>query len=186
MLRVFNPFRTGSTPETFRTNGPRARFDHQYPDTKGAPQNDPTRGILYGAPKGPDAIRACLMEVFGDSPGIDLGWHLGRIEIRRDLRLLDLRGKAAWGAGTPPQVSATDFPRLSQAWSRYFYEQTNDYGLLDGLIYQGALSGTDSIALYERAASGIGCSSPCDFPLDQPPLLDEVLRIAHETGLRLL
>ncbi len=127
-----------------------------------------------------------MLEVFGDSPGIDLTRYLAHVDVNADLRLLDLRGAAAWDAGVAPQLTATDFPHLSQAWSRYFYNTVAAYGEIDGLIYLGALCGTDSVALYERAAPKIGCTPPAGVPLDQQPLLDEILRIARDSGLPLL
>lgn len=127
-----------------------------------------------------------MLEVFGDRPGIDLSRHLGHVDVRADLHLLDLRGAAAWDAGVAPQLTATDFPHSSQEWSRYFYDTQGTYGAIDGLIYLGALCGTDSVALYERAAPKLGCTPPADFPLDQQPLFDEILRIARDSGLALL
>jgi hypothetical protein len=187
LVRIYDAARPGAAPDSFRFNGPRARFDHHRAPTPDAPADDPPRGIWYGAPAAtPDSIRACVLEVFGDSPGIDVSRHLAHVDVKAELRLLDLRGKAAWDAGVAPQVTATDFPSLSQAWSRYFYDNVGLYEEIDGLMYHGAISGTDSVALYERAAPKLGCTLPADFPLNQQPLLDEILRIAHDNGLKLL
>jgi hypothetical protein len=186
LVRIYDP-RPGSAPDSFRYNGPRARFDHHRAPTPDAPADDSQRGIWYGVPATThDSIRACVLEVFGDTPGIDLSRHLAHVDVRAELRLLDLRGAAAWDAGVAPQVTATDFPSLSQAWSRYFYDNVAVYDEIDGLIYHGAICGTDSVALYERAAPKLGCTSPADYPLNQQPLFDEILRISRDTGLPLL
>ena len=42
---------------------------------------------------------------------------------------------------------------LTQAWSRYFYENLDLYEYIDGLIFNNAHDGQMAIALYERAAS---------------------------------
>jgi hypothetical protein len=134
--------------------------------------------------KGENPIRACVLEVFGDTPGIDLSRHLAYVAVVSDLRLLDLRGPAAWDAGAVPQLAQTEFPHTSQQWSRFFYETVAVYGEIDGLIYTGAISGTNSVALYERASSKLGPG--VSAPLDRYPLYDEILAIRDETGLNIL
>lgn len=187
-MRIYDAGRPGTGPDTFRTNGPRARFDHHRSTREdGGPVDDVQRGVWYGAPvgvPGEEPLRACVWEAFGDSPGIDLSRHLGYILVTAQLELLDLRGPAALDAGTVPQVCQTEYPHVSQAWSRYFYDNAAIYGAVDGLIWQGALSGTTSVLLYERAIPKIGSSD--SFPIGEQPLLDEILRIRRGTGLKLL
>lgn len=42
--------------------------------------------------------------------------------------------------------------KLTQAWSRYFYENPDLYGNIDGLIFNNAHDGQMANALYERAS----------------------------------
>lgn len=88
-------------------------------------------------------------------------------------------------AGATTELAKTPTPGLSQAWSRYFYEHRDIYGLLDGLIYNSAHNDEECIALYERARTGLGCSPPCSVPLADMRLRDDVLLIADFYGFDL-
>ena len=48
--------------------------------------------------------------------------------------------------GTPERV-------LSQAWARYFYDETECYGSIDGIVYPGAHDGHECVVVFERAGS---------------------------------
>src|SRR5690606_23706211 len=50
--------------------------------------------------------------------------------------------------------------RLSQPWSRYFYETPDTYGLIDGLCYLNAHNDEPAILLYERARDALHCTAP--------------------------
>src|SRR6266536_4148763 len=69
----------------FRWHGPHARFDH-HRGTGGRER----RGIWYGG----RTLSCAVVEAF-DIGVVDLGTkHLARARVRRDLLLLDLRGRA--------------------------------------------------------------------------------------------
>ena len=67
---------------------------------------------------------------------------------------------------------------LTQAWSRYFYEQPALYGPIDGLICHNAHNEEDALALYERATGGIACPAGNILRLDDPDLRPYLIDIA--------
>ena len=147
LRRIYNPNEYNTQAVSFRFNGARARFDHHRFSCEN-PQDDPDRGINYWG----FTLSCCLVEVFGDTRVIEVDeYEVALITLNQSIRLLDLRGSAAMRAGTVSAVSQTADRNLSQLWGRYFYEATEFYGLIDGLIFNNAHNSEDSIALYERA-----------------------------------
>jgi hypothetical protein len=71
--------------------------------------------------------------------------------------------------------------RLSQLWSRYFYEQSFLYKLVDGLVYSNAHNEEIAYALYERAEDAIECVGICK--LRSAALRTELLSSAAENGM---
>jgi hypothetical protein len=61
-------------------------------------------------------------------------------------------------AGSVAALAKVADRSLSQAWSRYFYEQTSLYGQIDGISFHNAHNEEEAIALYERAQSTLVCS----------------------------
>ena len=170
ILRIFDPTRYGTTALTFRYYGPIGRFDHQRLALGGCPADrsetrqrplpeggcteDLERGISYAGL----TLSCCLVECFGDSGVIELkGQQIGRIQIERELNLLDLRGNGAMRAGSVAALAKTADRQISQEWSRYFYERTELYGLIDGISYFNAHNDEEAFALYERAQSALVC-----------------------------
>jgi hypothetical protein len=165
LVRLFDPSRHGVTATSFRSYGPLLRFDHHRGHKDGKPGNDAERGIYYAA----TTLSSCLVEVFGDTGVVDLHrHHVASPILRLDLRLLDLRGSGAMRAGTKAAIAKVSDRGLSQAWSRYFYEATEVYGEVDGLIYPNAHNDEEAVALYERASDTLEC----------PP--DRVMRLGDE------
>lgn len=126
LVRLYDPTRYGTQALTFTHNGPRGRFDHHRPPPAGSGPtwDDPDRGIYYVAL----TLSCCLVEVFGDTRLIDRPQlQVAMPTLTRDLRLLDLRGAALSGEGDRA---------LTQAWSRYFYEE-GSLQHCDGLMYRG-------------------------------------------------
>jgi hypothetical protein len=154
ILRIFDPTRYGTTALTFRYYGPIGRFDHQRPLPEDGCTEDLERGISYAGL----TLSCCLVECFGDSGVIELkGQQIGRIQIERELNLLDLRGNGAMRAGSVAALAKTADRQISQEWSRYFYERTELYGLIDGISYFNAHNDEEAFALYERAQSALVC-----------------------------
>jgi hypothetical protein len=170
LVRLFDPSRHVATATGFRSYGPLLRFDHHRGREDGKPGDDVERGIYYAA----TTVSGCLVEVFGDTGVVDLGrHHVASPILLRELRLLDLRGRGAMRAGTKAAIAKVPDRRLSQAWSRHFYEKTGVYGEVDGLIYPNAHNDEEAVALYDRASDALEC------PLDRVMgLEDEALRAA--------
>jgi hypothetical protein len=178
-LRLYDPTKHGATALSFRHYGPISRFDHQ-PEPRA---EDPSRAILYVA----RTLSGCLVEIFGDAKLINVGfWEVAFINCTRDLYLLDLRGANAMRAGTLAAVCEDSNRTISQAWSRYFYENSFLYSpvmgrSIDGLIFGNAHNDEDAVALYERCQSDFTCRAVCS--LNDASLRTEVKFIARDTGI---
>jgi hypothetical protein len=99
LQRIFNPASHDTQALTFRHFGPSAegRFDHQHTPCQGDRAQDPERGIYYAG----FTLSCCLVECFGDSGVIEIkDQRICRVELTRDLTLLDLKDNGAMRAGT--------------------------------------------------------------------------------------
>jgi hypothetical protein len=163
LVRIFDPTRYGTQALTFRDYGPINRFDHHRISSVGNRASDPERGIYYAGL----TLSCCLVEYFGDSGVIELkDQQVCRVQLGRDLTLLDLRANGAMRAGSVAALAKVADRNLSQAWSRYFYEQTSLYGSIDGISYLNAHNDEEAIALYERSQSALVCPSKQILRLD--------------------
>lgn len=154
LVRIFNPAtRYKTLANTYRYFGPLLRFDHQQPLTKeeatklkGKTSQD--RGITYWG----YTLSCCLVELFGDTKIVEFNdYEVAVAIINKPLLLLDLRNKGAMAAGSVAALGATADRLVSQAWSRYFYEETDIYQKVDGILYSNAHNGEKAVALYERS-----------------------------------
>ena len=73
--------------------------------------------------------------------------------------------------------------RLTQAWSRYFYENSDLYGNIEGLIFNNAHDGQIAIALYERAFPKLLSADVSVLDLNEPTIRETVLAIATRLNL---
>lgn len=180
LVRLFDPSRHGATATGFRSYGPLLRFDHHRGREDGKSGDDAERGIYYAAM----TLSGCLVEVFGDTGVVDLHrHHVASPILRRDLRLLDLRGSGAMRAGTKAAITKVPDRSLSQAWSRHFYETPEVYGEVDGLLYPNAHNDEEAIALYERAHDALDCPPERVMRLDDEALRPAVLEAADDNEL---
>jgi hypothetical protein len=176
LRRIFDPTRFNATATNFRAYGPVSRFDHH---REQEPTEDPGRRIIYAG----FSLDCCIAEYFGDGEIINVeNIKLAIIYLNQELKLLDLRGKAAMAAGTVTAISAITQREITQAWGRYFYEHIELYDRVDGLIFSGAHNGEDAIALYERAEETIVASKAKVINLSSEILKSTILRIADEHG----
>ena len=177
IVRIFNPNKYGTTAITFRSFGPLARFDHH---RSSYPQEDLERGAYYCAL----TLSSCLVEVFGDTGVIEITQEcVCRPHLTHELKLLDLRGSGAMKAGSVAALSKIAERSLSQAWSRYFYEQPEIYPAIDGIIYYNAHNDEEAIVLYERASDRLTCSSEQVLPLSNLSLRPFVQKVALVNNL---
>lgn len=188
LLRIFDPARYGTQALTFRYYGPINRFDHhRLPDAgelpearRGEAAEDSERGIYYAGL----TLSCCLVEYFGDSGVIELkDQQIAQVQLTRDLTLLDLRSRGAMRAGSVAALAKTADRSLSQAWSRYFYEQPDQYGQIDGISYLNAHNDEEAIALYERAQSSLVCPDTQILPLAHPSLRPAIQQAALNNHL---
>lgn len=177
LLRIFDPTKYNATATDFRNYGPVSRFDHhrQYPN-----KIDPERSVIYAS----STLSCCLVEIFGDGGIIRIEQQqLAFITLKNVFKLLDLRGSAAMAAGTVAALSSITERNISQAWGRYFYENQQLYGEIDGLIFSGAHNGEDAVCLYERAESKLASAHTEILNLNHPDLRDTILSIAKNHSL---
>lgn len=169
LVRIFDPTRRGARALTFRWNGPLKRFDHHLgkgPNYEPCESED--RAVYYcsWSEAANEAFSSCFVEVFGDTGIVIYGdREVAMPELMRPLRLLDLRGRGAMRSGTVSAVAKCQH-RLSQPWSRHFYEATPEFEVIDGLYYLNAHNDQPAILLYERAAGGLTCSQDYIVRLD--------------------
>jgi hypothetical protein len=177
LRRIFDPTRFNATAIGFRSYGPVSRFDHH---SSNEPSEDSRRRIIYAG----FSLSCCIVEYFGDGEIINMeNIRLAIIYLNKELKLLDLRGKAAMAAGTVTAISAITQTKITQAWGRYFYEHIELYDRVDGLIFSGAHNGEDTIALYERAEAIISSSKVKEIDLKSETLRSTILKIADEHSL---
>ena len=182
VLRIFEPTQYGTRATTFRYYGPINRFDHQLSPPDNCAE-DPERGISYAGL----TLSCCLVECFGDTGVIEIkGQQIGRIQLTRDLTLLDLRANGAMRAGSVAALAKVADRHLSQAWSRYFYEQTDLYGQIDGISFLNAHNDEEAFALYERAQSALICPDDRILPLAHPSLRSAIQQAALDNHLDFL
>ena len=180
LLRIFDPTSYGTQSLTFRTFGPINRFDHQQTSPNGNRTQDLERGIYYAGL----TLSCCLVECFGDTGVIELkDQQICRIQLTRDLTLLDLKDNGAMRAGSVAALAKVADRSLSQAWSRYFYEQASLYGQIDGISFRNAHNDEEAIALYERAQSALFCPDTQIMRLDHPSLRPAIQQAALDNHL---
>lgn len=184
LVRIFDPTAHGATATSFRYYGPLHRFDHHSgTPTKGpgrSPLPDPSRGVYYAA----HDLSGCVVEVFGDDGFVETGeLEVGLPVVRRELRLLDLRGKGAMRAGTVSALAKVPDRALTQGWSRYFYGDAGLYGEVDGLVYANAHNDEEAVLLYERARDALECPAERVLRLDDPALRPAILEASLDNGL---
>ena len=177
LIRIFDLTKYDATAISFRNYGPISRFDHH----RECPQRlDPDRSVIYAG----RTLSCCIVEIFGTGGVVKLErQQTAFITLKDSLKLLDLRGSAAMAAGTVAALSSITQRDISQAWGKYFYENPQLYGNIDGLIFSGAHNGEDAIALYERAESKLASAKIEILPLNHPDLRDGILSIAKNHGL---
>jgi RES domain len=181
IVRIYDPnsrYRPG--PRTFRSNGPRLRFDHHRGVISGStilPADDPTRAVYYGA----FTLSGALVEVFGDARVIERGSARAVTStLRQSVTILDLRGNNAMRAGTIAAIGSTERRDITQAWARWFYDT---YPSIGGLLYSNAHNAEDAVALFERSRGTIDTAAQVVARLARADLELTLLSIAQQTGM---
>jgi RES domain len=179
-------------PLDFRYYGPLCRFDHHqgkppltYQVKKCKPCEDSLRGIYYLGRE----FSCCLVEVFGNTPKaacITKEYSLAILKTNKDLKLLDIRnnGSMLVGANEASLAKVGKYP-VSQAWSRYFYGQTEIYREIQGIIYCNAHNNEDSIVLYERAEN-LFYPPEAIYLLTYPELKAHIIKVGMENNINFI
>lgn len=138
--------------KTFNYQGPCGCFDH-HRHTIDHPQVDIDRGVSYWG----DTLSCCLVKIFGDQKFITQEdrqiRRAGMLTISQSMLLLNLCGSGAMLVGSTSKIAKDSVREDTQAWSRYFYENTQIFKQIDGLIYANSHNDETVICFYERAVS---------------------------------
>ena len=191
--RIFDPTKNDARALTFRHVGVIHRFDHHrippapvIPIEKRNPDDpdlyeDLERGIYYAGL----TLSCCIVECFGDEGVIELkDKHVCLIKLNRDLNLLDIRRRGAMRAGSVAALAKITRRDQSQEWSRYFYEDKNNwYGKIDGISYLNAHNDEESFALYERSADAFSLENTVRMRLDNKDLIPAIQQAAIDHDL---
>jgi hypothetical protein len=179
LIRIYDPTQYSTQAITFRYYGSINRFDHhQHPHS--LPAMDANRGINYWGLN----LSCCLVEVFGDTGIIEIDrQQVAIVELTQSLELLELRGSGAMKAGTVAAISSVADRALSIGWSRFFYENTNLYSEIDGIIFSNAHNQDTAIALYERAESKLQAARIRSIPLVSSSLQHLISECALAHGM---
>jgi RES domain len=175
-------------PTDFRYYGPMSRFDHHrgkpahvgYEAQKCDASIDSERGILYVGLK----FSCCLVEVFGGKPDaayINDKRQFATLTVKKDLTLLDIRDTAAMLAGGNVATFTTAERSITQAWSRCFYQQTDIYNPVHGIIYRNAHNSEDAIAFYERASKLLALKKK--YKLSDPELKKQIRKVGNDNNI---
>ena len=174
LVRIFNPAsRYKTQASTYRYFGPLLRFDHHQPLTKEEAvklngKEDPNRGITYWG----FTLSCCLVELFGDPKIVEFkDYEVAIATLEQPLLLLDIRDQGAMAAGSVAALGSVADRLVSQAWSRYFYLETDIYQKVDGILYSNAHNGEKAVALYERSEPSI-----LNAKIQTRPLKDRSIR----------
>jgi hypothetical protein len=174
-VRIYNP--DWQVPTQFSAYGPRHRFDH-HRDTGRGPADDPKRRVYYAA----DDFKGCLVEKFGDTGVISVGnKRVAGVRLKRSVRLLDLRGDGALAVGSVAALASIPDRPMSQAWARWFYEHTGDFGVIDGIAYLNAHNHDLAYVLFERAEDAVELVA--DLPLADPALRSRIREVAVQCNM---
>jgi hypothetical protein len=127
--------------------------------------DDPHRryGVLYAA----EAAEGCFVETLArDLRHNSITWSdlqrrlLTRIQARRPLRLVDLRGPGLRQLGADGRLSTGDYG-VAQRWSLALHEHPAQ---LDGILYGSRFDPRqDCLALFERASTAVMAGGSTDL-----------------------
>ncbi|UTI63320.1 RES family NAD+ phosphorylase [Paraconexibacter antarcticus] len=183
LRRIYVPPPAGYTPSAtaFRTDGPRARFDHhRRPGPFPQAAEDPSRGIFYAA----EAFGCCVAEFWGDDWLITPGpARLAVLRADRELQLLSLMGSDATAVGTLAAVTMDGDRHVTQDWGRHWYEHPQ-FQALHGIRFPSSHTSQPACAFWERAAGAF--TVLFDEPVLSPAVLPDLLVTASALGITVL
>jgi hypothetical protein len=120
-------------------------------------------GVLYLG----SSLKVCFLEaVLRDDRDGAVGNYLmdeteldtrryAEVEVREELKLIDLRGDGPVRMGVPSDVSRGSKQTLARKWSVAFHDHPEQ---VDGIIYGSRLNGETNLAIYDRAVSKLRAS----------------------------
>ena len=183
-LRRIYKDKDGRTEKTFNYKGPYGRFDH-HRYLINDPQVEKDRSVSYWG--WGENLSCCLVEVFGDQRVIAKEDRIIRrsalMELNQSILLLDLRGNGSMRIGSTAKLAKDGARKVTQAWSRYFYNNPQVFGEIDGLIYANSHNDENSICFYERAIPKLDSAIVQSIALDDPAIQTEIQQCCADTGM---
>jgi RES domain len=185
IIRRIYKDKNGRSEKTFNYKGPYGRFDH-HRHTMDNPQVDSDRGVSYWG----YTLSCCLVEIFGDQKFIAKEdrqtRRAGILTISQPMLLLNLCGSGAMRVGSTTKIAKDSAREDTQAWSRYFYDHTQIFKQVDGLIYANSHNDEKVICFYERAISKLKNADSCNVSLDSQSLQAEIQKTCLDNGMNYL
>jgi hypothetical protein len=105
------------------------------------------------------------------------------LTISQPMLLLNLCGSGAMLVGSTTKIAKDSAREDTQAWSRYFYDHTQIFKQVDGLIYANSHNDETVICFYERAISKPEHTESFNLPLDSPGLQPEIQKTCFDNGM---
>lgn len=167
-------------PSQFNPVGPIHRFDHHTQGSRAKPERDPDRATLYAASN----LWTALLEIYAYTPVIDPSLRrAATLRSKEAIRLLDIRGSNALGAGVTTAMNGSPRRTSTQAFARRVYAHPA-FGQPEGIVYSGAVDGRDNYVFFERAANKLEVVR--DVELRSLEFVGVLGEFAHRFGKELL
>ena len=112
--------------------------------------------------------------------------RVGLLTLSEPLLLLDLGGSGAMRVGTTTKIAKNSARKDTQAWSRYFYDNSQTFKKVDGLIYANSHNDEMAICLYERASVKLAQADSFSLSLDSVALQPIIQQICLDNGMQYL
>lgn len=125
------------------------------------PQTPPRYGVYYAARSLEECFVQTVLRDRGDGRQGPLTINVAdlemfsvvEVEIAQALRLIDLRHPGPLRMGVPSDVTGARDLHQGQVWGAALWAHPDGF---NGIIYPSRFSGDDCIALFDRAAVGLG------------------------------
>jgi RES domain len=183
-VRIFHHGQRCPAPDTRRSYGPLARFDHHTvtDPVKTAGDCPQGRSIIYLA----KTLGTALVEVFGDlkEASICPNFRVAAMHIDADCRVQDLTGVGCMSIDALPSLATGDVERpLTQEWARAIYDDEPADSPISGVLYTGAHDEGLCLGLFDRAPS-LRMVADAVLSVQGRPLLDMEDRVLCELSKR--
>ena len=85
--------------------------------------------------------------------------------------------------GTNTAIAKIGKRNITQAWSRYFYENSQVFGEIKGLVFGNAHNEEDTFCFYERAETKLKIAKSRSLNLNSTALQSSIQKVAKANGM---